>query len=586
MGTNQLGDNIKASLDSLSEADKNNRTKVMQAMGNPIEDWVDDRGMTEIDNSKNLALDTVEIPKFIGSAYTNVLSDPCDLTTGNWTKTNGATAEATEYTINGHKLTKLGSTTGTADPIIYQNASLPDTTTRKSLHVILRNENVSDNITQIFIKQNGASSDVKAYIDVIWDSLTVNLNTGFKVNYKWLDNSTIEIWSITNVGESGHTSWQFRIDPQSTANSDQFIYATECQLVDSSEVMYPFVEGTHTKDTIDKDFAMPAQFTFDMIVEPKFLYDTGIDHRFFDFMNDASHIFQIYYDHTGNQIRTGWVDGGTYRILTTSQFDDGTSYTNLNQRLRIIGSMNLSSGGQNDSRFIVIPLESGSISEDASWNGTSDIKSSTFVTLSLGYNKYSGADQANSDFEYLRIYDGLLVGNISSNEDAEKLIEQMALLYEVTQNERMNTRHIDSTVSTGLALQRLINDVRTGVGIQNKAIKARHLNSETWHEVGASGEPSFENGWVNYSSSYNTAAFYKDVEGFVHLKGLVKNGTVNTTIFTLPTGYRPGRQWLMITETNSNTDCRLDVKTNGNIGTQGGSSAWVSLDGIIFYAGY
>jgi len=48
MGTNQLGDNIKASLDSLSEADKNNRTKVMQAMGNPIEDWVDDRGIIKL----------------------------------------------------------------------------------------------------------------------------------------------------------------------------------------------------------------------------------------------------------------------------------------------------------------------------------------------------------------------------------------------------------------------------------------------------------------------------------------------------------------------------------------------------------
>ena len=39
MGTNVLGDNIKAAIDALSEANKTNRTEVMRAIGNEVEDW-------------------------------------------------------------------------------------------------------------------------------------------------------------------------------------------------------------------------------------------------------------------------------------------------------------------------------------------------------------------------------------------------------------------------------------------------------------------------------------------------------------------------------------------------------------------
>src|SRR5689334_8472746 len=56
---------------------------------------------------------------------------------------------------------------------------------------------------------------------------------------------------------------------------------------------------------------------------------------------------------------------------------------------------------------------------------------------------------------------------------------------------------------------------------------------EAWHEIGAAGQPAFENGWVNESpTTETTAAFYKDPFGVIHLKGLITSGT-NNTIFTL-----------------------------------------------------
>ena len=60
---------------------------------------------------------------------------------------------------------------------------------------------------------------------------------------------------------------------------------------------------------------------------------------------------------------------------------------------------------------------------------------------------------------------------------------------------------------------------------------------EGWHEVGAPGEVGFQNGWANVPGPVETAAFYKDHEGVVHLKGVVTGGT--GPIFQLPSGYRP-----------------------------------------------
>jgi hypothetical protein len=67
---------------------------------------------------------------------------------------------------------------------------------------------------------------------------------------------------------------------------------------------------------------------------------------------------------------------------------------------------------------------------------------------------------------------------------------------------------------------------------------------EAWHMVGAPGEPGFENGWANAPPAlpltFEGAGFYKDHEGVVHLKGLIKSGASGGgIIFHLPTGYRP-----------------------------------------------
>jgi len=69
-------------------------------------------------------------------------------------------------------------------------------------------------------------------------------------------------------------------------------------------------------------------------------------------------------------------------------------------------------------------------------------------------------------------------------------------------------------------------------------------DTEDWHEVGASGEPAFQNGWANMGGDHSTTAFkfYKNTEGnFTIFKGLLdSSASTDSLVFTLPKAiYKP-----------------------------------------------
>lgn len=128
------------------------------------------------------------------------------------------------------------------------------------------------------------------------------------------------------------------------------------------------------------------------------------------------------------------------------------------------------------------------------------------------------------------------------------------------------------------------------------------IQPEAWRQVGEAGQPAFtQDGgckWENYGSPHNTAAFYKDPGGRVHLKGFVRvvpilSGSecdwdfsdVRRTAFTLPAGYRPVRREAHGT-VSSNQAGRVDVTSGGAILVEpiGDPTQWVSLDGMTFRA--
>jgi hypothetical protein len=128
-----------------------------------------------------------------------------------------------------------------------------------------------------------------------------------------------------------------------------------------------------------------------------------------------------------------------------------------------------------------------------------------------------------------------------------------------------------------------------GIGTYDPGAKLEVKGGQTKLEQEAWQTPTFQNGWVNYDNVYNSAGYFKDSLGIVHLRGLVRNGTSNTTIFILPAGYRPSNRELLTvqtyttaTGTANNTTGRVDILTDGQVLIVFGSNGWLSLDGLTF----
>ena len=107
---------------------------------------------------------------------------------------------------------------------------------------------------------------------------------------------------------------------------------------------------------------------------------------------------------------------------------------------------------------------------------------------------------------------------------------------------------------------------------------------ENWHEIGAASEPVFNSSWVNYGAGLATAAFRKDADGVVHIKGTVKNGTVGIAVaFTLPAGYRPALREDFVTIGNGAIG-QVVVNANGEVWILAGSNVNHHLNTVSFVA--
>lgn len=140
-----------------------------------------------------------------------------------------------------------------------------------------------------------------------------------------------------------------------------------------------------------------------------------------------------------------------------------------------------------------------------------------------------------------------------------------------------------NTTNSNKANFNSVNDAVRDISNRLRPIKTP---DKAWREVGATNQPAFQNSWVNYDvNSFYAAAFYKDAFGFVHLRGLVKSGTVGTgsAIYTLPVKYRPLRQ-IGYAVNAGNAFGNLRIGTDGKVFLETGSNSYVFLDGITFEA--
>jgi hypothetical protein len=91
---------------------------------------------------------------------------------------------------------------------------------------------------------------------------------------------------------------------------------------------------------------------------------------------------------------------------------------------------------------------------------------------------------------------------------------------------------------------------------------------------------TYEGSWTNYGSGWSPARYMLDSAGIVHMDGLVSGGS--GVICVLPVGYRPANQVLFATLTSGNNNARIDMRSDGSVYMDSGSSAWLSLHTVVF----
>ena len=80
--------------------------------------------------------------------------------------------------------------------------------------------------------------------------------------------------------------------------------------------------------------------------------------------------------------------------------------------------------------------------------------------------------------------------------------------------------------------------------------------------------PTLNSGWSNFGGGFASAGYYRDPLGVVWVRGLVVAGAgAGTTVFVLPSNYRPAANmlWMTIANTGSLVISRLDVQSDGAV---------------------
>ena len=171
-------------------------------------------------------------------------------------------------------------------------------------------------------------------------------------------------------------------------------------------------------------------------------------------------------------------------------------------------------------------------------------------TFSANTSLSSSQMNANFDTLYNDYNGGIAAANLASNSV-------------------ITAKIADSNVTTA----KIADDAVTTAKILDDNVTAAKIEEqEAWINV------TYTNSWVDYDTTYGGAQYMKDSLGFVHIRGLVKNGSAaNAAIFTLPVGYRPNKQCLFASVANAAL-CRIDVSAVGVVNAaSGGSTAWTSL---------
>jgi hypothetical protein len=172
---------------------------------------------------------------------------------------------------------------------------------------------------------------------------------------------------------------------------------------------------------------------------------------------------------------------------------------------------------------------------DSYWHGDANISSDNKI-LYFGFAKGTTLAQAQADLAGTVVQYQLATPQLINLTQEGKVDGELAVYENGTVYNTSDTFHADLSFDVASNRSAQISGLLDSSVYQAKLIDSKASKvQEAWIE------PTLLNGWVNFGSGFSNIAYFKDEFDFVHLRGLIKDGTTtaNTTLFTLPVGYRP-----------------------------------------------
>jgi len=97
---------------------------------------------------------------------------------------------------------------------------------------------------------------------------------------------------------------------------------------------------------------------------------------------------------------------------------------------------------------------------------------------------------------------------------------------------------------------------------------------------------TYINSWIDFNTANFTVSYLKDNFGFVHLRGICKNGSTANP-FVMPENYRPAKAQifpLYSVPSETTVTPAVTIAANGTVTLSNYTNTVVSFDGVIFQA--
>ncbi len=204
-----------------------------------------------------------------------------------------------------------------------------------------------------------------------------------------------------------------------------------------------------------------------------------------------------------------------------------------------------------------------------------------------------GADQAMINIIGAVDYPVTLTEIIGNNMNAYGNISNNIRLV-LVENTAIDNNNFGNSASGGSMIKILAEAKQTHIGGNNVFLGKTYSDAISDSGVGTTGvkkEAVLQNSWVNFSVAHESAGYFKDDSGMVHLSGLIKDGTNNAvnTIFQLQAGFRPIKTHsfpVVSDQVGTKVLGMVQVSASGVVSFINGGNSFFSLDGISFSTNY